>query len=223
MKTIDIATLTDVVRTNLDELGVNESMMLEGSDDVMLDNLVEKVMGKCADEVHMAAPVHLLDGRSPTASYAASGKILAISIHENVLRLVAFKASDSDYVVTETIPEAFPEARMQLDPYVQGTYDSPKIVWKQGVLALSQSISSLDIGNIELRYYSLKSEVKQGEDASDKVDYCLCVPAQFGRGDDVEVSEKVIYNFYNLVTADILTILGEMDKAQIYYNKAKFE
>lgn len=215
MKQIDIATLTGVVRTNLDELGVNESMMLEGSDDVMLDNLVKKVMGESADEVHMAAPAIVLDGEvASDASYSNDEKVLKISMSD-VLRLVAFKATDSNYVVTETIPEASAEGRMQLDPYLQGTYESPKMVLRQGLTMTDKKI--------EMRYYSLKEVLKDNETAKNMVSYLLVIPRQIGETAKVSISDNAIYAFYNLVTAKVLTILGEMDKAQIYYNKAKFE
>lgn len=214
MKSIDIATLTDVVRTNLDEIGVNESMMLEGSDDVMLYNIVERIMGESADEVHMAAPAIILDGMTPPdVRYLATGKVLKM-VMRDMLRLVAFKAKDSDYVVSETIPEASAEGRMQLDPYLQGTYDSPKMVLRQGLNEDTE---------LEMRYYSLKEELKTGETSKDKVDYLLAVPRQIGETSSVSISENAIYVFYNLVTAKVLTILGEMEKAQIYYGKAKFE
>ena len=214
MKSIDIATLTDVVRTNLDEIGVNESMMLEGSDDVMLYNIVERIMGESADEVHMAAPAFILDGRTPPdVRYLATGKVLKM-VMRDMLRLVAFKAKDSDYVVSETIPEASAEGRMQLDPYLQGTYDSPKMVLRQGLNEDTE---------LEMRYYSLKEEQKTGETSADKVDYLLAVPRQIGETSSVSISENAIYVFYNLVTAKVLTILGETEKAQIYYGKAKFE
>lgn len=131
-----------------------------------------------------------------------------------MLRLVAFKAKDSDYVVSETIPEASAEGRMQLDPYLQGTYDSPKMVLRQGLNEDTE---------LEMRYYSLKEELKTGETSKDKVDYLLAVPRQIGETSSVSISENAIYVFYNLVTAKVLTILGEMEKAQIYYGKAKFE
>lgn len=214
MKSIDIATLTDVVRTNLDEIGVNESMMLEGSDDVMLYNIVERIMGESADEVHMAAPAFILDGMTPPdVRYLATGKVLKM-VMRDMLRLVAFKAKDSDYVVSETIPEASAEGRMQLDPYLQGTYDSPKMVLRQGLNEDTE---------LEMRYYSLKEEQKTGETSADKVDYLLAVPRQIGETSSVSISENAIYVFYNLVTAKVLTILGETEKAQIYYGKAKFE
>lgn len=221
MKQVTKSTLVKIVRTNLDELGVNDSMMLGGSDDAMLDDIIWNVAGECADEIHSAAPVQLLDGESPLAKDSdydsskitvgeSNAKVLLVPI-ANVIRLVAFKAKDSDYVVTDTIPEASPEGRMQLDPNLSGTFDDPKVVMQQG---------SSD-SDATMKYYSLKDELGENASAASKVEKLSVIFRQFGKTDLVKVADNVASNFYDLVTAKVLTIMGDQ-RAQEYYNKAKF-
>ena len=221
MKSITKSGLAKVIRTNLDELGVNESMMMGGSDDAMLDEMIWNVAGECADEIHSVAPVQLLDGKglleegSDYDAYAISvdstrKTVLLVPI-QDVIRLVEFQATDSDYVVSEMIPEASPEGRMQLDSNICGVYDDPKVVLAQG--------SSDDSG--QMRYYSLETELGKDESASSKIKTLEVIFRQFGATDSVDVADNVTSNFYNLVTAKVLTIMGDQ-RAQEYYNKAKF-
>lgn len=221
MKQVTKSTLVKIARTNLDELGVNDSMMLGGSDDAMLDDIIWNVAGECADEIHSAAPVQLLDGESLLAQDSeydmskitvgeSNAKVLLVPI-ENVIRLVAFKSKDSDYVVTDTIAEASPEGRMQLDPILCGTYDDPKAVMRQG---------SSD-SDATMKYYSLKDELGEGESAASKVEKLSVIFRQFGKTESVKIADNVASNFYDLVTAKVLTIMGDQ-RAQEYYNKAKF-
>lgn len=221
MKSITKSGLAKVIRTNLDELGINESMMMGGSDDAMLDEMIWNVAGECADEIHSVAPVQLLDGKGlleEGSGYDAKAisvdstrkKVLLVPV-QDVIRLVEFQATDSDYVVSEMIPEASPEGRMQLDPNICGVHDDPKVVLAQG--------SSDDSGQI--RYYSLKTELRQDESASSRIKTLEVIFRQFGATDSVDVADNVTSNFYNLVTAKVLTIMGDQ-RAQEYYNKAKF-
>lgn len=221
MKSITKSGLAKVIRTNLDELGVNESMMMGGSDDAMLDEMIWNVAGECADEIHSVAPVQLLDGKGlleEGSGYDAKAisvdsarkKVLLVPI-QDVIRLVAFQATDSDYVVSEMIPEASPEGRMQLDSNICGVYDDPKVVLAQG--------SSDD--SCQMRYYSLGTELGENDSASSKIKTLEVIFRQFGATDSVDVADNVTSNFYNLVTAKVLTIMGDQ-RAQEYYNKAKF-
>lgn len=214
MKNIDISTLTDIVRTNLDELGVNESMMLEGSDDCSLSDIISNVAGVCADEVHTSAPSQLLDGvdvdlDDTTVKLDSKNPKVLVLYPQDMVRLVAFRAKDSDYTVSAVVPEDSSVGRMQKDKYVCGTYDNPVMVATQGVAGI----------NTELKYYSLKEEVTNPVAA---VDVFKVIYRQICGTGHVEVSDNVIPNYYNLVTARVLSILGEQTKAQEYSARASF-
>lgn len=214
MKTISINELSEVVRTNLDEIGINESMMMEGSDDRSLNDIISNVAGVCADEVHTSAPSQLLDGvdvylDETTVKVDSKNKKVLILYPQDIVRLVAFRASDSDVTLGAVVPEDSPVGRMQKDKYVCGTYDDPVMVAVQGATGI----------NTELKYYSLKSTAT---DPVASVDVFKVIYRQIGGSGHVEVSDNVVPNYYDLVTARVLSILGETTKAQEYSARASF-
>jgi hypothetical protein len=162
MTPFSVSDATQLVRKNLDELDPNGSIMYNdqgGSADQYNDNssmndLIERLMPEAINAVNMAAPVALLEGTDvkSSATYAAvtgDAKVLKISFasDQHYMRLVAFRAADSDIVVTDTIAEASPEGRKQHNNYIRGTADRPRLVLEQG----SQD------GSPSFRYYSFAS------------------------------------------------------------------
>ena len=214
MKTISINELSEVVRTNLDEIGINESMMMEGSDDRSLNDIISNVAGVCADEVHTSAPSQLLSGvdvelSDETIQVDSENKKVLKLFPQDIVRLVAFKAADSDYTISTVVPEDSPVGRMQKDKYVCGTYDDPILVAVQGATGI----------DTELRYYSLEKETN---DPVEAVEVFKVINRQIGGSGHVEVSDNVVPQYYDLVTARVLSILGEQTKAQEYSARASF-
>lgn len=214
MKTISINELSEAVRTNLDELKFNESMMV-GGDDLELDRLIGNVAGVCADEVHTSAPSHLLDGvdvllDDNTVTVDEKDNRVLILCPQDIVRLVAFRATDSDMTVASVVPEDSPAGRMQKDRFVRGTYDDPVMVAVQGATGI----------NTQLKYYSLKDPVTGAPAA--KVDVFKVIYRQIGGAGYVEISDNVISNYYDLVTSRVLSILGETTKAQEFLARASF-
>lgn len=214
MKTISINELSEVVRTNLDEIGINESIMMEGSDDRILNDIISNVAGVCADEVHTSAPSQLLDGidveldEYTVQKDEKDNKVLKL-FPQDIVRLVAFRAFDSDMTISTVVPEDSPVGRMQKNKHVCGTYDDPVMVAVQGATGI----------NTEFKYYSLKEPV---EDPVKSVDIFKVIFRQIGGTGHVEVSDNVVSNYYNLVTARVLSILGEHNKAEEYSARASF-
>lgn len=214
MKSISISALIDIVRTNLDEIGANESMMLGGSDDRSLNELISNVAGVCADIVHTSAPSQLLDGVEVEVNEETvqledkNSKVLRI-FPQDIVRLVAFRAADSDYTISTVVPEDSPVGRMQKDKYVCGTYDDPVMVAVQGATGI----------NTELKYYSLKETVTNPVAS---VALLKVIYRQEGITGYVDVSDNVVPQFYNLVTSRVLSILGETEKSNEYAAKASF-
>jgi hypothetical protein len=213
MKTISINELTEIVRTNLDELNLNESMMVDG-DELELDQLISNVAGVCADEIHTAAPSQLLDGVDVYLDYESvkkdekDGKVLVL-YPQDIVRLVAFRAKDSDVTISMVVAEDSPKGRMQKDKYVRGTYDDPVLVAVQGATGI----------NTELKYYTLK---ETAADPVSCVDVFKVIYRQIGGAGHVEVSDYVVSNYYDYVTARVLSILGETTKAQEFSARASF-
>lgn len=165
MITITPATAVTTVRKNLDEAGLNESVMYtdENNDNRSLDDIIRRSLPEAVNAVQLSCPVTLLEGERYTfttggtrpegESIYLDGDVLVFSPSKasRMLRLVAFRAVDSGIVVTDAIPEASPEGRKQLNPYARGRHDRPRLVRAQG-----ETTPPL------FRYYSLKTETIAG-------------------------------------------------------------
>jgi len=149
MVTLSTATAIMLVRKNLDEAGLNESMMygdgIEINDNLSLDDIIKKNLPEAINAVHQYAPVSLLEGESyqfKTSGSRPEGETISLSSDRvltfspskdsGFLRLVAFQAADSPIVVTDVLKEASPEGRKQTNKYIRGSFDNPKLVRKQG-------------------------------------------------------------------------------------------
>lgn len=147
MTTLSLADAVALVRKNLDELDPNGSNMYtdeNGSsydygDNASLNLIVRRNLPEAINAVHLAAPVALLEGKPFADSDldsvdVSSDGILSFTLKESTdfLRLVAFRASDSAIVVTDVLAEASPEGRKQLNPYIRGRADRPRLVILQG-------------------------------------------------------------------------------------------
>ena len=153
--------------------------------------------------VHLSAPVHLLEGKSGTVtSPSISDGVLSFSTN-NFLRLVSFRASDSDIVVTDLIPEASPEGRKQLNPYIRGRYDRPRLVRLQA--------------QDSFKYYSLKASTT----AAGAVSVFLVVEEQTYSADaaSYEISYRLRQNIIDCLTAKVMETYNDQ-RAQSFYHKA---
>lgn len=158
---LTISEAVELVRKNLDELEPNGSVMYEDEDNSnsSLDDIIARHLPEAINAVHKAAPVHLLEGKSASLAGVAvpddESRVLTINTEGQagvILRLVAFRAVDSEHVVSIATPEASVEGRKQLNPYIRGTYDNP-------VLVRCQSDKN------KWMYYSLKDNTENGPSA----------------------------------------------------------
>ena len=161
MATLSPSEAVFLVRKNLDEVDPNGSIMYDNEngsavgygDNDSMDDVIKKTIPEAVNAVHLAAPVTMLEGESVSSftdtsmSAKTLGKVLSFtpSGATNYLRLVAFKAVDSDIVITDAIEEASAEGRKQQNPYIHGTYDRPTLIHLQG-----------DYSGPKFKYYSLK-------------------------------------------------------------------
>jgi len=245
MKTLSRADAVSMVRKNLDEQAVSGSAMygaLYGSDsgdNESLDLTISRTLPETINETVLAAPSVLLDGRpvrshylggsggashlSDYASMSTDGAAVEFGISTPLLRLVRMQASDSPYVVTDIVPEASAEGRMQLDRYVRGAYDRPVLVKLQG-----------DNAAPRFRYYSLKDEPGEAFSLTDwlksygpsspepPVKIFEYVPvAEYSEGtDSYDVPEKLVQPVLYRLTGAVLAIYGERDKADVFFSKS---
>ena len=141
MTTITPSEAVALVRKNLDEQDPNGSVMYDSDnptygDNISMNDIIKKNLPEAINAVHLAAPVQLLEGESVVASSpsVSTDGVLSFSLpsESKFLRLVAFQAADSAIVVTDPLAEASPEGRKQLNKYIRGRYDRPRLVLLQG-------------------------------------------------------------------------------------------
>lgn len=139
MYTLDEATAITLVRKNFDEQKLNDSDMtdLDDIDSNEFEEILAKNLPEAINAVHAMAPLSLLDGERLDEAELSTAKIdsygvLSFGVKKDILRLIAFQAADSPYVISEAVSEYSAEGRMQLNPYTRGTSDRPRLVLLQG-------------------------------------------------------------------------------------------
>lgn len=137
---LTIGEAREFVRARLDELAAQESdMLLDVIDDRNLDNTIDSLLEDAITYIHLAAPASLMEGPIITESNFAAGELSVLNrvldvdtaladIEDDILRLISFQCGDSDIKLTSAFYEDSPEARMQLNKYIQGQPDSPALV-----------------------------------------------------------------------------------------------
>lgn len=214
------------VRKNLDEMDANGSSMIlyvdETGDNASLDDIIKRNIPEAVNAICLAAPVPLLEGIDQQVSdddtYAqvtvANNGVVEIRMPNTAdfLRLVAFQAEDSPFVVTEVLPEASIEARKQQNPHLRGTFDRPRLVLMQGTG-----------GAPVLRYYTVRDASEYSEDPTDAVKQFKYIKrAEYSNtvGTTYPVPEALLQNVIDYLTALVMTTYKD-DRAQIYIQKAK--
>ena len=198
------------VRRVLDELVSAESIgMLGCLDSVDLHRLVEGFLVEAAVRVHNNAPAILLDGMSAMngEDYEASlaDGVITITMLKDTIRMASIKVEDSPIVVCDLIPEDSAEGRKQLNQYVRGVYDDPRVVLAKQWAADHRPI---------FKYYSTEQETMPGI-SLEYVPYPNLIESV------VSICPRLEYAVLNEVAAMVLDALSEHDKAVLYRTKAK--
>ncbi len=214
MVTISKADAIAAVRKNLDEQGLNESVMYgdENADNDSLDSIIAKTLPEAINDIHRIAPVYLLEGEDITAfkECGFDGGVLFFTFDADCLRLAAFQATDSAIVVTDVIPEASAEGRKQLNQYIRGTYDNPRLVQVQGVTYLPS-----------FRYYSLKDDTyKDNPKAAIKQLKVVKQQSWSASAESYPASADLVDSIIYQLTALVCQIYGKTDAATYFSNKA---
>lgn len=203
---LSISAACAYVRKVMDELiSVEEIGMLVSPDAVDLHKLVEGSIVEAAVKVHNLAPSVMIDGILGTAGtdYETSltEKVLTITMKKDTIRIASVKASDSSIIVSDLVPEDSAEGRKQLDKYVRGVPDDPRLV-----LAKVWAGDNLPV----LKYYTT-------EETEVELYY---VPYPEIEETIIMICPKLEYAVLNEIAAMVLDILGEHEKAAIYREKA---
>lgn len=213
MFSLNVATALQYVRRALDELtSVEEIGMIASPDSLDLETMVEGAMVEAAVRVHENANVLYLDGQMGwegdqfTAEGDDEGVGVKLKATVPMVRVVSIKASDSDYTITEFLPEDSAEARKQKNKYTRGTYDDPRAV-------LNKVNNQEDSGSDHtpcITYYSMREE---GELPEFTYEY---VPYPEINETEMEICPRLEYAVLNEITAMVLESLGEMEKAKMH-------
>lgn len=222
MTKLPIDVVIALVRRNLDELDPNGSLMYNdenGSsgdygDNQSLDGMIARFTPEAINTVHLAAPVALLEGDesiTPTGSAISQTGVLSFSLPAGTdyLRLVAFKAADSDIVVTDTIPQASPEGRKQLNPHIRGRKDRPRMLILQGQ------------GGPSFQYYSIEIPADYSSNPASAISYLSIIhELHFSIGTrSYDISTRLKQNIVDQVTARILEAYGDQ-RASVYQQRS---
>jgi hypothetical protein len=224
MTDLSISEVVEAVRKNLDELDPNGNASVmytdEASDNESLTDVIARFIPEAINAIHMAAPVALLEGKDFVVgdldSVTEDGGVLAVTLDDGTdfLRLVAFRAKDSAIVVTDAIPEASAEGRKQLNPYIRGRYDRPRLVQLQGAHT-----------GPSFKYYTLDTEGSgysgYHTTPSSAIAQLTFIQEQFYDEDaeDYPISRRLRQNIIDYVTASVMVTYNDQ-RAQTYFEKA---
>lgn len=207
------------VRAAIDELQPNSSLMelLTDADSQDLDHIIEAHILKAVNVIHSTSPYMLAakDAASPSQdnNIVIDGKTILIHFtEEGLLRPLALAATDSNYTVTEFIPEDSLEAAKQNDPYVCGTYQRPAAVLRYG-----------DNGPY-LQYYSLREAPGVSANGEDYIKKLLYFPIPKIETEDnkqyVNINGYLENAILSYLTGLVLATFKDQN-AETYFNLAK--
>lgn len=212
----------EFVRARMDELSFsNDDMISPADDDRNLDTTIGKLLPEAAELVVRAAPAHLLEPQSEivvsrvgdaedgieSSELRPDGSIsVAIDLDGGFLRLVSFKASDSDVFITEPVAYNSPEARMQGNPYVSGTYDDPVLVERKTPRKYRLAYWSVRDPEAVVGFTIQKIDKPSYEDDSD--------------GKSIFCPDFLAPAVLNRLTGMVLETYGQVQQAQAFYKKS---
>jgi hypothetical protein len=219
MTTITPSDAVALVRKNLDEQDPNGSVMYDPDnaygDNASLDLTIKKFLPEAINAVHLSAPVQLLEGKTVTAATPSisSDGVLSFSLPSGskYLRMVAFQTKDSSIVVTDPLPEASAEGRKQLNKYVRGRYDRPRLVLLQGRHT-----------EPAFKYYTLKNNgTAYSSNPGNAILQLYIIQEQFYASDATayDISRRLRQNIVDCLTAMVMETYNDQ-RAQSYYQKA---
>lgn len=217
---ITLSQAIEFVRARMDELSFdNDDMISPADDDRNFDTTVEKLLPEAAEFIVRAAPANLLEPEKAivvgsagsaadgieSSSLEEDGSIrVSVSLASGFLRVVAFKCADSDIYVTGAVPFDSPDARMQVNPYVRGTYDDPVLVARK------------EPGRVVLTYYSVKD---RNAAAPGFVLYKIDKPSYDGN-DSIFCPDFLGPAVLNRLTGMVLDTYKDTQHAQTFYQKS---
>ena len=199
------------VRKALDELTSAENIGLLAEPDALdLHKIVEGSIVEAVYQAHTTAPAYSLEGETATRgtdfSCTVKDGVVELSMLKPIARLLSLKCNDSDVVLTEMVAEDSAEGRMQLNSYIRGTQDDPKLVllkkWKGDHMP-------------KFKYYTTS---KKEDELTFEIEY---LPYPVLDEGVVMIAPRMEYAVLNLIVAKVLDSYKETQLADLYRAKAK--
>ena len=130
MKILKYSDIIDKVRLKLDEIGINESEMMEAlEDNSNLDSVIESYIKQAYEYVMTNASLSLLDGKDgSTTSLAISDDLVAtVALPDDFMRLINIRLSSWKSSLSNLITEDSPEYRAQSNKWLCGNPEYPVV------------------------------------------------------------------------------------------------
>lgn len=200
------------VRKAIDELTSTEDIgMLIEPDSIDLHRLVEGFIVEAVIKAYSLASTLSLEGELAVQGedYTLELKdgVVTITMLTSTSRVLSVKCVDSEYVVSDLIPENSAEGRKQLNRFVRGTYDDPRLVLLKKWNGDHKP---------RMNYYTTtKTDIK---DVSFDIEYLPYPELVEGV---VEIAPRVEYVVLNLIVAMVLDSYKESELAERFRVKAK--
>lgn len=199
------------VRRAIDELTTAEEIgHLVDPDTIDLHRLVEGAMVEAVVKAYSLAPSHILEGETAVkgTDYGLELKdgVVTISMLTPTARVVSVQCKDSEVILSELIPENSAEGRKQLNKYIRGTYDDPRLV-----LLKKWAGDNMP----RMRYYTTTKELKDLDFTIEFLPYPVLEEGV------VKLASRLEYVVLNLIVASVLDSFKEFDVADRFRNKAK--
>lgn len=201
------------VRRTIDELtSVEDIGMLVSPDAVNLHKIVEGSMVEAVLKTYEMAPAETMEGLvgKNFSDYIVSDLydgVATIDIRVPVARVLSLRCSDSAITLSDFLPENSAEARKQLNTYIRGTYDDPRVVvqkiWKGDNMPT-------------LKYYTTAAESL--EDVGFIIEF---LPYPVLEEGVVQIASRMEYPVLNNIVALVLDAYKETELADRYRAKAK--
>lgn len=211
MYQLSIISATAFVRTALDELmTVEETGMLVDADAVNLQRLVVNSIVEAVVKTHQGALSVLIDGNigvqgeDYTAELDDNG-VITITMLQDTLRVASVQAADSPVVLTDIVPEDSAEGRKQLNRYVRGVSDDPRVVLQKRWSGPYRPI---------MKYYSTEEDTCPAI-SLEYVPYPVLEEAV------INISPQLEYAVLNELVAMILDSVNQHEKAALYRAKSQ--
>lgn len=239
MYQLSISAACSYVRRAMDELtSVEEIGMIVSPDAVDIHRLIEGNIVEAAVKVHTQAPAIMIDGvkgvhgkENDFVAEVSKDGVITITMQKDTVRIASVKAVDSDVVVSDLIPEDSAEGRKQLNKFVRGVPDDPRVVlqkiWMDDYKPVLKYYTCLDPFKTET--VDITENIPPSSDLEENIpsidiNYSpvevTFVPYPWIEDGIVKICPRLEYAVLNELTAMVLESLSMADKAALCREKA---